>query len=267
MLVSMKKFLECSPVLLILAVAVAAPAVAATTRAPGQTYVYNVTIATDERVDASTLPGAVQAHVASTMAYAKTHPTEYVVRIGLESVAPNGSAQAHVSFTDSLLGNGAAMAQMNEFAASFTRDGQLVPAYNANRKLNPQVQMSTQDAQNAQAGMMGQTFAIFNSFANGCAQRPHIVSGDTWRVQSSDQYAMSQTFEFAATSTDAKGVAVTMKSVAQSASGGSTVTATGHYDAARGLVLDLRVQNAFSNTAPNGVSVSGTQTTEVALQP
>ncbi len=79
---------------------------------------------------------------------------------------------------------------------------------------------------------------------------------------------MAQAYDFAVTGEDASGLAtITMKADAQGSSAHSTIDANGHYDAVRGLVLDLHVLNTFSNAAPNGVSVSGTQTTDYALRP
>jgi hypothetical protein len=245
-----------------------APASAAGARASGQTFVYQVSMATDEQADNSNLPAGIRGQVDAQLAYAKNHPTVYVLTLSLTGVAPDGSASAHVSFTNSLEGASAVFARVNQFSATFTADGRLIPHYDPNRPMPTASQPSIDDMQNVKASTMAQTFAYFNTFAGGCAKRPHVAGDTRWRVENTDPLGMAQAYDFSVASVDANGVAaVTMKTEAHGSSAHSAIDGSGHYDSARGLVLDLQVVNAFSNAAPSGVSVSGTLTTDYALRP
>ena len=244
---------------LIASLTLAVPAIAQSTRAAGQTYVYELTTTSDVHPDLSKIPasmrGAVQANVA-----AGSTPTVYVLTATTGEVAPDGSAKIHVQFTNSRLKN--VPARFNQFDGMLTPAGQLVPNYDPNMP-PPTGQMSDEQMRNSTAGQFALLFANFNDFAGGCGKRVRIKSGDAWRSGTSSQLSVAANYDFTVTAVAGSLATVTMKGGFSSTGGSNSVQGTGHYDMARRLVLDLHATQAFQNSAAGG---SGTSTVDYKLR-
>ncbi len=255
---------------LIAAWAGALPATAQAPRAAGQTYVYRLTVAKDISTDYSSLPASMRGQAQAIQSAGNKTPTIYVLTLATDRVNADGSAHVNVGFTNSMenRGSAATYAGFNQFEGSLGADGRFMPQYDPNmhltvgaRGMSPPEEIHNQKAQE-----MTNFFADFNTFAGGCAKRGQIKTGDMWRVTSKDQYANSRTYDFAATGAAGSVAAVTMKGDFASPTGASSLYATGHYDVARRLVLDLHATNTFKNTTPAGISSNGTATMDYDLQ-
>jgi hypothetical protein len=257
----------------LIAAACTMPAVAQAPRASGQTYVYQLAVNNNISTDYSTLPASVRGQAQAMQAAGNKTPIIYVFTLTTDRVNSDGSAHVNVSFTNSLESNtrGAdpsVLARFNQFEATFGADGRLIPQYDPNMHLTVGAHgMSPpEEIHNQKAQQMSNFFADFNTFAGGCAKRGEIKAGDAWRVVSKDQYANPRTYDFAATSVAGAVATVVMKGNFTSPNSTFNLDATGRYDLARRLVLDLRATNTFKNTTPTGMSSSGTTTMEYELQ-
>ncbi|MBV9026978.1 MAG: hypothetical protein JO311_00050 [Candidatus Eremiobacteraeota bacterium] len=264
-----------TPIPAILALLVTSPcntAAAQGPRAAGQTFVYEITVSHNIKADFSSLPASMQGQVAAQEARGNKTPIVYVLTATADHVNPDGSAHAHVGFTNSLEGNlrGAdqsVFARFNQFGAAFGADGRLIPQYDP--KMPPATDsrgMTPEQIQNTKAGQMSDILADFNIFAAGCAKRGQIRIGDAWHVASRDQYGMSRTYDFAATAIMGSVAAVTLKGAFASSTGTNSVDAAGSYDIARHLIVDLHVVESFKNVPAGGPSSSGTTTTDYRLK-
>jgi len=256
---------------LVAAAACTLPAVAQAPRAAGQTYVYQLTANDNISTDYSSLPASVRGIAEANLAKANKTPTVYVLTLTTDRVNADGSAHVNVGFTSSLESgirgaDPAVLARFNQFPATFGTDGHFMPQYDPNMQMDPHGNYSMDQMHNQKASEMARLFTDFNTFAGGCAKRGQIKSGDVWRIAGKDQYANSRTYDFAATSIAGSVAAVTMRGDLRSPNSTSSLDATGHYDVARHLVLDLRATNIFKNTTPTGMSSSGTSTMEYKLQ-
>jgi len=238
----------------------AAAAFAQLDRTPGQTYVYELTVTSNTQVDLSKLPAAVRGAVQANLAAGGT-PTVYVLTAATGQVNADGSANVHVQFTNSRLPNSPVFARVNQFDAILSPVGQLLPTYDTNMRPSPN-QMSEDQMRNTTAQTIDQQFATFNDFAGGCGKHGHLRTGDSWRVASTSRFSVAQYDLFAVTGVAGPVAVVTMKGGYSSSGGSNNFEATGHYDMARRLVLDLHVAQTFQNAAAS----SGTSTMDYRLR-
>jgi hypothetical protein len=242
-------------------------------RAAGESFVYELTVASTIKEDLSSLPASVRGAAEANLAAANKTPASYVVTLTADRVDPDGSAHVNVGFTNSLEsghGSAEAYAQFNRFDATLTADGRFVPKYDPNMPMTVGARgMSPpEEIHNTKAGQMAQLFADFNIFARGCAARPHAKAGDAWQITDRDRYGIQRTYAFGAVAGAATGApTVAMKGSFSSANSSSAVSASGHYDGRRGLVLDLHEETTFQNSPPSGVSSSGTTVADYTLRP
>jgi hypothetical protein len=207
------------------------------------------------------------------LAAANKAPTSYVLTLTTDRIDPDGAAHVNVGFTNSLeIGHGSAavFAEYNQFDATLTPDGRLLPKYDPNMRLTVGARgMSPpEEIHNTKAQQMAGLFADFNTFASGCAARPRMKA-NVWQLTSQDRYGITRKYEFgaAATHSSSGAVAVTMKGTFATATANSTVDATGHYDSSRGLVLDLHEEVAYQNAPPGGIASSGNSVIDYTLRP
>ena len=241
-------------------------------RSAGETFVYELSIASNIKEDFSQLPASVRGTAAANMAAANKTTTLYVLTLSTDRVNANGSAHVNVTFTNSGEnghGPAAVFAQVNQFDATLTADGRFLPKYDPNMQMTVDAHgmLPPEEMHNSKAESMAGFFGDFNTFASGCAARPHMKAGDVWQVVSQDRYGMQRTYQFGVGADSGNGVpTVTMKGNFASPNSTSTVDATGHYDRSRGLVLDLHEETAYQNTPPSGVASSGTSVNDYKLR-
>ena len=245
---------------LIATISCAIPASAQATRSSGETYVYEVAITSNTQVDTSKLPAAVRAAVEANLA-ASRMPTVYVVTLTTGQVNGNGSANVRVHFTDSREPKSAVFERVNQFDATLSAAGQLLPIYDPNMRPPPN-QMSEDQMRNTKAQTIDEQFATFNDFAGGCGKHGRLKTGDAWESPGGSRFSLAQNGAFAVTAVAGTVAAVTMKGGYSSPATSNKFEAAGHYDMGRRLVLDLHIAHAFENT----VGASGTSTVDYKLR-
>ena len=248
------------------------PALAGT-RAAGETFVYELTIASNIKEDFSQLPASVRGTAEANLAAANKTPTTYVLTLTSDRIDPDGSTHVNVGFTNSREsghGSAAVYARFNQIDATLAADGRFQPKYDPNMQMTVGARgMSPpEEIRNTKAQQMAGLFADFNTFASGCAAHSHMKAGGAWQVESRDQYGIQRKYEFEVAPASGNGAqTVTMKGDFATPTSTSSVHATGHYDGSRGLVLDLHEETAYQNTPPSGVASSGTSTIDFKLRP
>ena len=239
----------------------AVPAFAQSTRAAGQTYVYELSTTSNTQVDLSKLPASVRGAVQANLAAGGT-PTVYVVTATTGQANPDGSAKVHVQFTNSREPSSPVFARLNQFDGTMSAAGQLLPTYDPNMRPSPN-QMSDEQIRNTKAQTIDQLFATFNDFAGGCGTRGALKAGEAWRAASTSRFSVAKEYDFAVTGIAGSIATITMKGGFSSAAASNNIDASGHYDMARRLVLDLHVTQAFQNA---GGGSSGTSTMDYKLR-
>jgi hypothetical protein len=248
----------------------------ADTRLVGQAFVYDITQTTNMKVDLSNLPASIRGRAEANQAAVNNKPTTWTVTMTTDRLDADGSAHVNVKFTNSIEAAtpaGAVFAARNKFGGTLAADGRLSPAYDPNMEmtydshgLSPAAQIENVNAQKI-AGL----FTDFNTFAAGCSKHAHYKVGDAWRVVSQDPYGVSREYDFSVTALESvsghDAPAVSMRGEFASQGSSAKVSASGHYDVARHLVLDLHEDTAFNNSSgPNAATSSGTGSTDYKLQ-
>jgi hypothetical protein len=234
----------------------------AATRSAGQTYVYQLTVHSNTKADFSTLPASYRGQAEAQLAKANKTPTVYIWTLNTDRVNPDGSAHVNVGYTYNLEPPSPIMAQFHRFDGQLMPDGRLIVNYDPNMQPRASATPSPEEIHNTNAGQFERYFADFNTFAGGTAKRGHFKAGDTWRVTSRDRYGYPRTFDFSVTGVNAGSsgsiAAITMTGDVASQVGSDSMHASGHYDVARGLVLDLHKEETSHTTTPNGSSSTDT---------
>jgi hypothetical protein len=237
----------------------------ADTRPIGQTLVYDITQTTTTKVDLSSLPASIRSRAEANYAAANGKPQKWMVSITTDRVDADGGAHVNGKFTNSIEAAsvaGAIFAKRNTFGGTLGADGRLMPTYDPSMQMTFDSHGQSPQAQteNVNAQRITSLFADFNTFAAGCAKHGRFKAGDAWRVVIQDPYGISREYDFSvgaldsANGHDAPTISMKFESSASGAS--SKVTATGHYDGARQLVLDLHEDTASSNSSSPTASSS-----------
>ncbi|MDP9024132.1 MAG: hypothetical protein M3N13_01995 [Candidatus Eremiobacteraeota bacterium] len=268
---------NCFSAAAIAAISLNAIAAAAAPRTVGQTFVYDVTVATKMT---SGVPSAVPAfaraqYEAQQAMAAKGSTSTYTFTV--DRVESDGSSHLQGAETGSRF-PAAALAlapYLNTFMATLSPDGSIVPIFDPNmapsttRDNKFHTTLPTEaSAQNMNAEQVHMT--EFNRFAQGCAKRGHFTIGDVWRVRAKDSSGMATLYEFSVSALDDVSghqyPHVSMSTSSTGTTGSQKITSDGHYDANAGIVVDFHEQTAFNNTYPGG-ETSGTTSTDYRLRP
>jgi hypothetical protein len=246
-------------------------------RSPGQTVVYELTQVSTNNTDFSSLPAMVRGRAAANQAAA--NGKKMTTRLTLTTDQVDADSNAHVNGTyhrsmEGLSGIPAtALSATQKFQGTLTADGRLLPTYDPGMPATPDAHGMYSEAvtQNIHAQEMQGTFVYFNTFVTGISKHPRLKSGDAWRVVIQDTYGISQSYDFSVSApspeTGSDASVVTMTGDFSGPGSSSKVSAMGHYDPVRRLVVDFHQDNTYASTTPNGISTSGVASTDIRLQP
>ena len=246
----------------------------ADTRPIGQTLVYDITQTTTTNVDFSSLPASIRSRAEANLAASNGKPQKWMVAITTDRVDPDGSAHVNGKFTNSIEAASVAaavFAKRNTFGGTLGADGRLIPTYDPSMQMTMEShgQLPQAQIENVNAHRITGLFGDFNTFAAGCSKHGRFKAGDAWRVVSQDSLGMTREYDFSvgapdsANGHDAPTVSMKVDSAGSGAS--SKVTATGHYDVARQLVVDLHEDTAYSNSS-TPTAASGTGSIDYTLR-
>jgi hypothetical protein len=251
-------------------------AAAAEGREVGQIIVYEMTRTSTTKTDLSSLPSTVRGQAEANQKLANGKAFRTKLTLASDQVDADGNAHVNVSFTESMEGlsamTAAAMSAAKSFQGTLTADGRLLPAYDPNvaATLDAHGRYSASATENVNAQQMQLAFANFNTFITGLLKHGRPNPGDTWRVVVQDPYGVSRNYDFAVAADAAAprgSPVVTMTANSEVPHNSLKSTATGHYDAARHLLVDFHEDSNFATQSPNGISSAGTTSIDIKLHP
>jgi len=231
----------------------------ANTRTIGQSFVYDLTV-----VSQASAPEGLPASARARFDAQNGKPVAFAVTLAVDRVDSKGNGHVNGSIVSPALAALPAFARaaQSEFQGALTAEGQIIPAYDPSLKptqgpggvliLTPAIN------QNTVGGATAGLFAVFNDFAQGCGAHAAINSRDGWRTRGGPAYArMDYTLNAGGKGSIAghETVLVTMKGGYQEPYGSQTIVASGHYDPAQHIVVDLHVEsNSTSRNGPTSIT-------------
>jgi hypothetical protein len=232
--------------------AVLSTATLASTRAVGQSLVYDLTV-----VSRASAPAGMPASSQARFDAQNGKPVTFVVTLTVDRVDLKGNGHLNGTIVSPALAAlpASARAAQSEFQGTLAPDGQIIPAYDPSLKpaVGPggMLNMTPAINQNTVAGTTIGLFPVFNEFAGGCAAHAAIKNGGSWHVRGGSGYApIDYTLTAGAKESIAghETVLVTMKGGYQAPYGSQAIAASGHYDPTQHIVVDLHVESQLTSS-------------------
>lgn len=245
--------------------ALTAAPVSATTRAVGATYTYIVQ-SKSTAAEPPNLPPAMHAQFEATQGKMTTS----TMTLTIDTSAADGDAHANGTYVNpppsgaSPLVLRAYEAQNKKFQATIAPDGRILPIYdqaqiNAIPGMSYQQQQQAYGSASVQQGILGQTVALtlsdFNLAALACGGRANLKPGDSWQGSGA-----TTGWTFAVTGADSIAghavVVVSMKSSYSGQNASSDVQSVAYYDPSARLLVKYHQDSTTSNSQVPGSSIA-----------
>ncbi len=231
------------------------PIALAVTRTIGQTIAYDFSevIHSTPSIPAGMSPENIQ-----KMEAAQNKPQRFVLTMEVAEISPDGAAHVKASLVNTASVNAPASLRDagSNFIATLAPDGEITAQYDPN--MQPKMGAGgeflnlTDVNLNNVGGQVMTHFPYFNTFAKGCAMRSHAAASTAWHETMTDPLVGKRTFDFVA----ADNGAVTMKGDFENQYISQTISASGNYDPATGLVVDYHeeVNNIMTSGPPSSIT-------------